>query len=237
MLLSIITINLNNAEGLRRTLRSISPLLSDQVEHIVIDGQSTDASGEVLLQEASGRPFVRTVCERDSGIYNAMNKGIGLAQGQYVAYINSGDEAIPAAYSRYLEVIGRRHSDVFYAKTQVRPLDDSPTFIHERHPDKFYRDTLPHLTCAVRKSVLQRLQGFDESYRICADRDLMIRLHEAKARFFFHDDIVSIFELGGVSSGQAVKMENLEINRQHRFIGPLRYRLEKGLYWIKAKKP
>lgn len=235
MLLSIITINLNNADGLRRTLRSISPLLSDQVEHIVIDGKSTDASAEVILQETAGRLYVRTFCERDSGIYNAMNKGIALAQGQYIAYINSGDEAIPATYARYLQLIGSQSSDVFYAKTQVRPLDHGPVFTHERHPDKLYRDTLPHLTCAVRKSILQQLRGFDETYRICADRDLMIRLHQSKASFFFHDDIVTIFELGGVSSGQSVKMENLEINRKHRFVGPLRYHLKKGLYRLKQR--
>lgn len=235
MLLSIITINLNNAEGLRRTLRSISPLLSEQVEHIVIDGQSSDGSAEVIAQETAARPHVRTICERDTGIYNAMNKGITRALGEYIAFINSGDEAIPDAYARYLDVIGSRRSDVFYAKTQVRPLDGQPMFIHERHPDKFYRDTLPHLTCAVRTSVLQRLHGFDERYRICADRDLMIRLHQAKASFYFHDDVVSIFELGGVSSGQSVKLENLEINRKHRFIGPVRYQLKKGLYRLKAK--
>lgn len=235
MLLSIITINLNNADGLRRTLRSISPLLSEQVEHIVIDGQSTDASAEVILQETADHPHVRTLSERDSGIYNAMNKGIALAKGQYIAYINSGDEAIPCAYARYLQVIGSHHSDVFYAKTQVRPMDHGPVFTHERHPDKLYRDTLPHLTCAVRKSVLQQLRGFDEAYRICADRDLMIRLHQSKASFFFHDDIVTIFELGGASSGRSAKLENLEINRRHRFIGPLRYHLKKGLYRLKEK--
>ncbi|MDO9006023.1 MAG: glycosyltransferase [Aquabacterium sp.] len=235
MLLSIITINLNNAEGLRRTLRSIGPLLSDQVEHIVIDGQSSDSSGEVIAQYTAGRSHVRTICECDTGIYNAMNKGIDLARGHYIAYINSGDEAIPDAYARYLDVIGSRRSDVFYAKTQVRPIDEQPVFIHERHPDKLYRDTLPHLTCAVRKSVLQQLQGFDESYRICADRDLMIRLQQANASFSFHDDVVSIFELGGVSSGRSTKMENLEINRKHRFIGLLRYHLKRGLYRLKSK--
>lgn len=236
MLLSIITINLNNADGLRRTLRSIAPLRSAEVEHIVIDGQSTDHSGDVILEETSGRPFVRTLSERDTGIYNAMNKGLALAQGRYVAYINSGDEAIPAAYAKYIQLIAQHDSDVFYAKTLVRPLDDSPVFTHERHPDKLYRDTLPHLTCAVRASLLRRLQGFDEGYRICADRDLMIRVHQAKASFRFHEDTISIFELGGVSSGQLVKMENLEINRKHRFISPLRYQLKKCLYRLKAKK-
>lgn len=235
MLLSIVTINRNNAAGLRRTLRSINPLLSDQVEQLVIDGLSSDGSAEVIRQETTDEPHIRIVCERDTGIYNAMNKGIALAQGQYIAFINSGDEVIPQAYARYLDVIGSRRSDVLYAKTEVRTLDGQVTFVHERHPDKLYRDTLPHLTCAVRTSLLRQLGGFNENYRICADRDLMIRVHQSKASFFFHDHVVSIFELGGVSSGQSVKLENLEINRKHRFIGPLRYHLKKWLYRLKAK--
>lgn len=91
--LSIITINRNNASGLKRTLTSISSQSFAEFEYIVIDGSSTDESCELLQAfkqpELSGFRFIS---EPDTGIYNAMNKGISMAKGRYLLFINSGDE-------------------------------------------------------------------------------------------------------------------------------------------------
>ena len=79
MNLSIITVNLNNDKGLEKTLQSVSSQSYDSLEHIIIDGASTDGSIEILRQSKS--PKLNFISEKDKGIYNAMNKGIKMSLG------------------------------------------------------------------------------------------------------------------------------------------------------------
>lgn len=91
MKLSIITINKNNREGLRRTIESVVSQTFQEFEYIVIDGASTDGSAE-LIPEYPRIDY--SVSEPDTGIYNAMNKGIARATGEYLLFLNSGDELV-----------------------------------------------------------------------------------------------------------------------------------------------
>ncbi len=90
MTLSIITINRNNKIGLEKTLRSIYPKDVIDIEHIIIDGNSQDGSVELIMEYAAKYP-INWVTESDSGIFNAMNKGLNLVKGDYVIFMNSGD--------------------------------------------------------------------------------------------------------------------------------------------------
>ena len=95
LFLSIITINYNNAEGLKKTLESVKRQSSKNYEHIIIDGGSTDDSINILKQYLSEDAFSRQVTfwcsEKDNGVFNAMNKGISHAKGKYCNFLNSGD--------------------------------------------------------------------------------------------------------------------------------------------------
>ncbi len=90
MILSIVTINRNNKTGLEKTLKSIYPKIAIDFEHIIIDGNSQDGSVE-LLEEYAAKYSINWITESDSGIFNAMNKGLNLIQGDYVIFMNSGD--------------------------------------------------------------------------------------------------------------------------------------------------
>ena len=90
MKLSIITINYNNAEGLRKTMESVLAQSYTEIEYIIVDGASTDGSVDVI-RELATRPTIKWVSEKDTGIYNAMNKGIRMATGEYIQILNSGD--------------------------------------------------------------------------------------------------------------------------------------------------
>src|SRR5687768_15687660 len=87
--ISVITINLNNQIGLRKTLESVVNQTSESFEYIVVDGSSTDGSVEVLNKYKDRIAHLRS--EKDTGIYHAMNKGIKLAKGEYLLFLNSGD--------------------------------------------------------------------------------------------------------------------------------------------------
>ena len=116
--LSIITINYNNAAGLRKTLESVRTQSFTDYEHIIVDGGSTDGSVEVIhefLQDAEYAKHVSWWCsEKDKGIYNAMNKGIQHAKGEYVATLNSGDSYVADALCGLQEVAIRNAGAVLY---------------------------------------------------------------------------------------------------------------------------
>ena len=116
MTLSIITINRNNAHGLKKTMQSVVSQTSKDLEYIVVDGASTDESVEVIKHFAEQRD-IRWVSKRDKGIYNAMNKGIGMAQGEYVMILNSGD------YLASPQVVDEMDKGSLFA--QYGPFDES----------------------------------------------------------------------------------------------------------------
>jgi glycosyltransferase involved in cell wall biosynthesis len=95
MILSIISINYNNAQGLEMTLKSVLTQTCTQFEHVIVDGASIDNAVEIIQQyekDAIARGIkVVWVSEKDKGIYNAMNKGIKMASGEYIQILNSGD--------------------------------------------------------------------------------------------------------------------------------------------------
>ena len=91
MKLSIITINRNNATGLEKTMQSVVSQTFKEFEYIVVDGASKDGSVEVIKELGTEIAHLQWVSEPDSGIYNAMNKGIRMASGDYIQILNSGD--------------------------------------------------------------------------------------------------------------------------------------------------
>ena len=91
MKLSIVTINRNNANGLEKTMQSVASQSFKEFEYIVVDGASTDGSVDVIRSHEADCAHLKWVSEPDSGIYNAMNKGLQMATGDYVQILNSGD--------------------------------------------------------------------------------------------------------------------------------------------------
>ncbi|MBQ7550846.1 MAG: glycosyltransferase [Bacteroidales bacterium] len=91
MKLSIITINRNNAAGLEKTMQSVAAQTFKEFEYIVVDGASTDESVEVIKKYEPQFAHLKWVSEPDSGIYNAMNKGLCMASGEYIQILNSAD--------------------------------------------------------------------------------------------------------------------------------------------------
>jgi glycosyltransferase involved in cell wall biosynthesis len=220
-LLTIVTINRNNATGLGRTILSVLPLLSAEVHYVVVDGASGDESLQVAQSLLARRDHVRIVSEVDEGIYDAMNKGWQMSSSEYVAFLNSGDEVVPDAYARFLSAIEMegRLADVVYGRVFLARDDGVRLGTHERHPEHLRSDTLPHPAAVVRRTMLARLGGFDQRFRIVADRDLFIRAYKQQASFLHVSETVAIFYLGGVSSGWRAGLESATLSRLHGYVG------------------
>lgn len=218
-LLTIVTINKNNAGGLRRTILSILPLLSAEVRYLVIDGASCDGSLEVAQSLLARHDHVRIISEMDAGIYDAMNKGWKLSSSEYVAFLNSGDEVVADAYGSLLAALADRHSDVVYGRVFIARECGARLGLHERHPRHLRSDTLPHPATAVRRALLMQLGGFNERFRITADRDFFIRAYKQQASFLYVPVTLAVFYLGGVSSGWKAELESTNLSKAHGYIG------------------
>lgn len=179
MKLSIITINRNNAAGLRRTLQSTFAGQTgfDDWEQIVVDGASTDGSFTVL-DKWKGNPHLGWhVSEPDTGIYNAMNKGAAHARGDYLLFLNSGDELITGILEEIFPTYA--DADILYGDEICR-RPGRPEWLWKVEtevvtPSLFIVLGLPHQACFISRSVHEQLEGYDESFRISADHEFFLR--------------------------------------------------------------
>ena len=216
MKLSIITINYNNLEGLTRTMESVKCQTFDDYEWIVIDGGSTDGSRELIL--ANQQLFSFWCSEEDKGIYDAINKGIAQAHGQYISCLNSGDEyfsddtlqkvfAVPPSsdivYGDWYKV----YPDKRVLCSMPYPLDFSILYFHN----------ICHQAMFIHTSALQE-KGFDLSYSTVADYARWMEMLFAGATFQKVDIIVCNYDMTGISSQDKAGWE--ECQRIRREIVP-----------------
>lgn len=180
MKLSIITINRNNAQGLKKTMQSVVEQTSNDIEYIVVDGASTDESVDIIKSFADQR-LIRWVSERDNGIYNAMNKGIGMAQGEYVMILNSGDYlATPQVIEQMnKKLVDKGQPDILYGN-MIKIWPDGKTrrdyqlSVNYSLFD-FYQSTLNPDGTYIRRSLFQQFGPFDETMKICSDWAWMLK--------------------------------------------------------------
>ncbi len=181
--LSIITVNRNNKEGLRKTLESVlcqQGLAADSLEYIVIDGDSSDGSLALLQDYAERSTFPQHISwwcsEADSGIYNAMNKGLAHATGKYVLFLNSGDYLASPTILR--QVWGEEIAvDIAYFDVILYYPDRTKLLIFpDEITPQFYvaGRSLNHQCCLIRTS-LQKKYPYDESFRMVSDSDFFIK--------------------------------------------------------------
>jgi glycosyltransferase involved in cell wall biosynthesis len=183
MRVSIITVAFNSAKTIAGTIRSVAAQTHGEIEHIIVDGQSSDETLDVVRN--SGGRIDKLISEKDNGIYDAMNKGLRLATGDVVGFLNSDDSyASPDVIESVVRALEDSQADCLFADlVYVRPDDPEKVLrawkSSSYSPGKFKTGWHPaHPTFFVRKKVLEALGGFDEAYRISADYELMLRLLE-----------------------------------------------------------
>lgn len=205
-LVTIITVCYNplkngRAGHFRQCLKSVHAQNYPAVEHIVIDGSSQDGTVE-LLEEYARRGWIRYISEPDSGIYDAMNKGIRLSRGKYIAFLNSDDfwhrrDAVSASVAA-LEERGAAFS--YAPRTIVH--EDGSFYCTEAAGLGVFPCHMPfcHQTMFTRKDTLLRLGGFDDAhYRSAADYDLVFRLLLSGEKGVYVPLNFTTFRLGGFS--------------------------------------
>ena len=198
--LSIITINLDNLNGLKKTIESVASQTFQDFEYIIIDGASTDGSIEFIQKNKERVNYF--LSEPDKGVYDAMNKGIASANGDYLLFLNSGDHFI----DRDRLALAYKHLDgtsIIYFDLQV--IEGENRF-SKSYPDAlsfsfFVMDTLPHPATFIKRSVLMKLGLYDTSLDICADWKFFIdSICKQNSTYKHVNQLVSTFYIGGMSS-------------------------------------
>lgn len=203
--LSIITVNFNNRDGLQKTIDSVVAQSFRDFEWIVIDGGSTDGSRELLEQYAGH--FSYWVSEPDKGIYNAMNKGIKVAVGKYLLFLNSGDWLADEDALRDVFDVSRT-ADILYgymvSKSVDGPICNEGMMKSVLYWYDFLGNTLPHQSCFIARRLFERFGLYDETYKIAADNKFLIQaIVWGKATYDFIPRVVAVFEGDGISAGDA----------------------------------
>jgi len=205
--LSIITINRNNAAGLEKTMQSVANQNFKDYEYIVIDGASTDASVEVIKRLEPQFAHVKWVSEPDKGIYNAMNKGLRLATGEYIQILNSGDcladNDVTERMLAALEDAG--YPNILYGN-MIKCFPDGRKVVDKSFEGSeitmlgMYYGTLNHDPAYIRRDLFEKYGYYDESLKIVSDWKWYLQsiiLGGEKPQYV--DLNVTLFDMTGIS--------------------------------------
>lgn len=198
--ISVITISYNNREGLEKTIKSVVSQDNNDYEYIVIDGGSEDGSKELLEKYAEHISY--GICESDKGIYNAMNKGIQAAHGEYLIFLNSGDQFYDSkSLSNGAKYLG--NEDLVYGDLEI--VNNDKSFIKKYPKDlsfqHFYYQSLPHPSTFIKKTAFERFGLYDESFKIISDwKWFLMAVCTHNCSFKHIDHTISTFYMDGISS-------------------------------------
>ena len=205
MKISILTVTYNSAATLRETLESVRKQDYPQVEHVVVDGQSTDGTLDIIR---SYPHITRWISEKDNGIYDAMNKGVALATGDIVGILNSDDiYQDSTVLARVMETFVNDHCDAVYGDlVYVDPDQTSKVRRYWKsghyNPGSFRWGWMPpHPTFFVRRSLYERFGVFRTDFRTAADYELMLRfIHRHRATLSYVPKVLVRMRDGGASN-------------------------------------
>lgn len=207
MKISIVTVAYNAAPTIAGTLESVAAQVHPEIEHIVVDGASTD--GTLAIVERQGKHVARLISEPDRGIYDAMNKGVRVATGDVIGFLNADDVyAHQNVLATVAAIMKREHLDAlfgdvafFSAESHARTLRrySSARF----RPDRIAWGWMPaHPALFVRRDVFQRVGGFRTDYRIAGDFEFVARAFGKNSLRYRHLPEVLVRMLtGGISTG------------------------------------
>ena len=229
--ISIITVCYDAEKVIEKTIQSVLAQDYHNIEYIIVDGLSKDATMDIVMKYAS-EDKIKWISETDNGIYDAMNKGIDMASGDYIQFLNAGDVFIdPHVVSNAAQGLSDTGADIIYGHILYCYPDGS---VKQRSytqfcATKFYYllgDCINHQAIFSSRECLK--QKFDTTYAICADREWMIRVKKQGYKFKAIDLVICKYSL----DEESVSIKNEELSKQEAD-RCIRQHLRGG-YWLFA---
>lgn len=218
MKLTLVTINRNNAIGLEKTLQSVATQTFKEFEYVVVDGASTDGSVEVIKRLEPQFAHLKWVSEPDKGIYNAMNKGICMATGDYIQVLNSADcLAAPDVTERMLVALENAGNPSILYGNMIKCFPNGKKVVDKSFEGGeitmlgMFTGTLNHDSAYIRRDLFEKYGYYDENLKIVSDWKWYLQviiLGGEKPQYV--DLNVTLFDMMGISE------TNKELDRLER---------------------
>lgn len=202
MKFSIITVNYNNRAGLDKTISSVLQQKFHDFEYIVIDGGSIDGSKEIIQTNANIIDY--WVCERDLGVYDAMNKGIKNANGDYFLFLNSGDYLVSEdVLTRLSGVLNESDTCVYYCNVNLLNSDGTvETFCYPPNLTLGFWEgnTINHQSSLISRQAFEKFGLYSLYYKIASDYEFFLKLFCAGIKFNFFNGVIVNYANTGIST-------------------------------------
>lgn len=222
--LSIITVTKNCAATIARTLESIAAIKNLRIECVIVDGVSTD--GTVPIIEAKTDLVDIFLSEPDTGIYNAMNKGVQLSSGKFLLFLNGDDVLIKKNFDDAFVALVNNDCDIFCAQTRLTKIEHGNIFLSARPKLLPFFNSVPHPSSFIKRQLLMQTP-YREDLRIASDYHFFLRAFLNNNTFVTYDAATAIHDRGGTSSDTDLSSKEVEAVRRE-LLG-LSYYLYQGL--------
>jgi glycosyltransferase involved in cell wall biosynthesis len=243
-ILSVITIVYNNVKDIERTMLSVINQTYPNIEYTVIDGLSTDGTLEIINRYKT--KIAKLISEKDEGIYDAMNKGLAAATGDYVIFMNSGDEfytndTVASVFSSAPD------ADIYYGETEM--INDAGQSLGQRRhkaPEQFswrsfkYGMSISHQAIYIRRSLTEL---YDRKYQLSADIDWILRAAKKAKKIVNVHQYVAKYLIGGMSKTKHRQSlaERFDIMKRYYGLAPTLFNhaviaFNLGWYWVRNRK-
>lgn len=217
--ITVITVVKNNRAGIEKTIKSVLSQTQERIEHIVVDGMSNDGTTEIISKYKKKLKHIR---EHDNGIYQAINKGIKAARGEYIGLLHSGDE--------YCNEYSLDRAIYFIEKNNLNASSSNMLYKNKKKLirywklpiqklNKFSIFKIAHPTLIVKRKLISN-PGYSERYSISSDVEFMLNLSKLRnLKYGYYDHDLQINQYGGISTSKKYIFkklrEDIEIFRKH----------------------
>ena len=214
-LISIITVVCNAEKTLEETILSVLNQTYINIEYIIVDGASNDNSLNIIKKYDDRIDY--WISENDGGIYEAMNKGIDLANGEYIALLNSDDWYELNVCEIIAEKIKEVKYDVYYAIARVIDKKGNVMYLHGSTINDISHQSLAHQTCFISKNIYKH-NKYSLKYRSASDYDFLCNLIIKNISFIFIEFVFVNYRLNGMSDSILCQLETIDIKKKYKYI-------------------
>lgn len=221
--ISIVTVCYNSEKFIEQTIISVLSQNYTCIEYILIDGGSIDNTIEIIKRYAASHPnVIKYLSEPDTGIYNAMNKGINMTSGEIVGVINSDDWYEPDAFQNVIESY-REYGVCVYHGIQRTFNKEEVVGLCCTSSIRLNTQMIEHPTCFIPKILYRRFGLFNEQYQFVGDYELMLRLQRNQVPFIRIEKVLANFRQGGASHSFKAVQENYRLWRSLKILSNREY--------------
>lgn len=233
---SIIIPTFNSEKTIERCIQSIVNQTYTSIEILIIDGLSTDKTLYIIQKYTSLYPSIKLISEKDKGIYDAMNKGIALSNGQWLYFLGSDDFIYDNNVFENLSIeINNQQADCYYGN--VKMVETSKIHMGKIDRMNLFRKNISHQSIVYNRIIFEKLGVFDLSFPVFADLDFNFRMFFSDTKILYLEQIIANFSLGGTSSTPSekhIKEKSLIYKKAKRAFG-FSHWLEYCVYAIKFR--